>query len=101
MIRQKRWLALLLCACALAVLCASSALAAHELAHPHDCAGQGCPVCALLAVLRRTNRGFGLALLAALACLFLAPGRPAPRPIGRAFLPVPATLVAANIRLND
>ena len=99
MSERRRMLALALCLVVLMTAAASAVLVAHELTHGHDCRGEGCPVCALIAGIHRLRRALGAALgvlLAALSCaaLRVAEG------VGVA-LPALAMPVRLRTRLND
>ena len=96
---RKRIGALLLCIGLALVLSVSAAFIAHEA--DHDCTGEDCPVCLMLAVNIRLLRAIGLALLVLPALFSLTALRSA---YGRQNSIVsfrPGTLVSWKIRLND
>ena len=96
---RKRIGALLLCIGLALILSVSTALIAHEA--DHDCTGEDCPICLIIAVSIRLLRTTGLAL-AALPVFFPFPvsnaayGRRNEKPCF-----CPGTLVSWKIRLND
>ena len=99
MMNRKRIGALLLCIGLALVLSVSAAFIAHEA--DHDCTGEDCPVCLMLAVNIRLLRAIGLALLVlpalfSLTALLSAYGRQNSIVSFR-----PGTLVSWKIRLND
>ena len=96
----RRFVALALCAAVLFALCGSSAFVAHEAAHPHDCEGADCPVCALIAQVNAIRRGLGAALLAAIALAAISYHSENTMSNGRV-APAPATLIDLKTRLND
>jgi len=96
---RKRAGALLLCIGLVLVLSVSTAFIAHEA--DHDCTGEDCPVCLVLAINLRLLRAAGLAL-PVLTALFSLPASASAR--GRrngcaSFRP--GTPVSWKIRLND
>ena len=98
MTKRRRAVALLLCAGLIALMVLSSAFILHELGH--DCAGEDCPVCAMLAQLHRLRRGLGAALnllpfaaLGTALCLAAAAASPIARPA--------VTGVTLRVRMND
>ncbi len=63
MTNKKRFAAIALAALVLFVLTASLFVIAHEA--DHDCTGENCPVCAVIAVCRNTLKTLGDTLIAA------------------------------------
>ena len=101
MARYRRLGALLLCAvAALALLCASVCVAG-ELAHPHACTGEGCPICALIAQAEGVARSLGMALAVWVAAIPLLARRAAPPAFEANALALPDTPVRRKTRLND
>ena len=99
MTNRKRIGALLLCAALLIVLSVSVVFIAHEA--DHDCCGEDCPICRMIAVNIRVLRTLGLAALAlALFDLRLAGQAVRHRPEGLCRIQS-GTLVSWKIRLND
>ncbi len=99
MTNGKRVGALLLCAGLILVLAVSTAFMIHEA--DHDCTGEDCPVCRILAINIRLMRTLGLAaavLLPAFFLLFHASRRCAQ---GRSARRFSGSLVSLKIRLND
>ncbi len=99
MMTRKRIGALLLCIGLILVLSVSAAFLAHEAGH--DCEGEECPVCRMIAVNIGLLRAVGLALLVFLSLFFLLPALPAGRRQGRRTFFRPGTPVSWKIRLND
>ena len=98
---SQRRLAMALCVVLALSAFLSSACLAHEAAHPHDCPGEGCPVCHFMAQLETLCRGLGL-ILAALCVAGAAPVSLRGRHIrAGSALPALATPVARKTRLND
>ena len=98
---RRRVVAAILCAVLLLSMFVSSAYVAHEAAHPHECAGEDCPICQCIAQVARLRRGLGVALLALLLlCLAMAVRREVCPP-ETAEVPALRTLVGRKIRLNN
>lgn len=101
MANKRRIFALLLCAAVVLGIFVSSALIAHEMLHPHDCTGEDCPVCALMAHSSELKRSLALILFAAFALMGINV------PIRRngadcaAFPSNQFTLTGLKVRLND
>ena len=98
MTRRKRIGALLLCVGLVLVLAVSAAFVAHEA--DHDCSGEDCPICLIIANTIRLLRMPGLAA-AALLSLFLLSGSSARCRLNRPAGFFSGTLVSWKIRLND
>ena len=97
MTKRRRTVALLLCAGLIALLALSSAFILRELGH--DCAGEDCPVCAILAQLHRLRRGLGAALN---PLAFAAPGTALCMAATISPIARPAvTGVTLRVRMND
>ena len=80
----------------------SSAYIVHEMAHEHECTGEGCPICQFIAQIEQLRQGFGMALLTLLLiCFALAVGREWRARAMADNVPVLCTLVGRKIRLND
>ncbi len=99
MTNRKRITALLLCIGLVFALAVSSAYIAHEAGH--DCSGEDCPICQMIAVNVNLLRTIGLAVLTLLALFVLLQGRYAHWEQQRLCLPASGTLVSWKIRLND
>ena len=99
MTARKRIGALMLCIGLILVLTVSSALIAHEA--DHDCCGEDCPVCRMIAVHIRLLRTLGLAALVLLLYHVLLSGQSVRRrhDVYACFLP--GTLVSWKIRLDN
>lgn len=98
---RRHGLAAALCVVMLLSVFVSSAYLAHEAAHPHDCAGEKCPVCQFIAQINQLRRDFSIALSALLMiCLALAVRRDLCH-CATADVPAGCTLVGRKIRLND
>ncbi len=99
MTNRRRVTALLLCIGLVFALAVSSAFIAHEAGH--DCTGDDCPICQMIAVNVNLLRAIGLAVLLLLALFALLRGRFAHRDRQRLRLSASGTLVSWKIRLND
>ena len=100
MTARGRKLALAACLFLVLFMIVSSALLAREASHPHECTGDRCPICLVLAQAEQTRRAFGLALLAlALFALIQAARRSRHIPAA-VFAPSGLTLIGLKIRLN-
>lgn len=99
MANRKHITALLLCIGLVFALAVSSAFIAHEAGH--DCSGEDCPICRMVAVSVNLLRAIGLAVLMLLALSALLRERFAHRETQRLCLPASGTLVSWKIRLND
>ena len=100
--RHWHWLQAALCVVLLLCVFASSAYIVHEAAHPHECAGEDCPVCQLISQVEQLRRGFGMALLALLLiCFALAVGHEWRTRAMAEDVPALCTLVGRKVRLND
>ena len=96
---RKRIGTLLLCFGLILTLAVSTALIVHEA--DHDCCGEDCPICEMIAARMMLLRTLGWAGLLLLSAFFLLP-------VGRAFFRrarfarcFHETLVSWKIRLND
>ncbi len=96
---NRRHIAALLCVVLVLALAVSSAFIVHEAGH--DCAGNGCPICRMIAVHMDLLRAMGLAVLILLALFFLLREKCARREPRRFSQPVSGTLVSWKIRLNN
>lgn len=99
MTNRKRFAALLLCVGLVLVLTASAFLLIHE--SDHDCSGEDCPVCRLIAINIRLLRTLGLAVLALLSLFFLRAGQSVSRCPERSVRSFSGTLVTWKIRLDN
>ena len=99
MTNRKRISALLLCAALLIMLSVSIAFIAHEA--DHDCCGEDCPVCRMIAVNIRLLRTLGLIVLILQAFYALLSGLQARRGEKSLGLFRAGTPVSWKIRLND
>lgn len=99
MTNRKRLAALLLCVGLVLVLSASAFLLIHEA--DHDCSGEDCPVCRLIAINIRLLRTLGLAVLALLSLFFLRAGQSVSRCPERSVRSFSGTLVTWKIRLDN
>ena len=99
MTNKKRVGALLLCAALLVVLSVSVVFIACEA--DHDCCGEDCPVCRMIAVNIRLLRTLGLAVLALALSGLLVAGQSASHQSERLYRILSGTLVSWKIRLND
>ena len=99
MTNRKRITALLLCIGLVFALAVSSACIAHEAGH--DCSGEDCPVCQMVAANVNLLHTIGLAFLMLPALFALLLGRFAHRERQRFCLPASGTLVSWKIRLNN
>ena len=95
----KRIGALLLCAGLILVLSVSVAFVAHEAGH--DCEGEECPVCRMIAVNIRMLCSCGLAVLAVLSLPVPVPAQPSGRRRNRSASFSSGTPVSWKIRLNN
>ena len=99
--KQKRFIAAALCVVAVLVMTVSAAYIVHEAGHGHDCTGEDCPVCALIAQVVQTQRWLGLALALAVALGFVLAAARFALTLPRTALSAECTLVSWKIRLND
>ena len=99
MMNRKQAGALLLCIGLILALSASVVFIAHEA--DHDCCGEDCPVCRMIAVHIRLLHSLALAAAALAFFRFLRAGHAVRRPQDRHTLFAPATLVSWKIRLDD
>lgn len=99
MTNRKRITAMMLCIGLVLALAVSSAYIAHEAGH--NCSGEDCPVCQMIAINVNLLRTIGLAVLLLLALFAPLGGRIAHRERQRLYLPASGTLVSWKIRLND
>ncbi len=99
MTNRKRVAALLLCIGLVFALAVSSACIAHEAGH--DCTGEDCPICRIIATNEDVLRMSGLAVLMLLALFALPDGSFACQEQQLLCRPVSGTLVSWKIRLND
>ncbi len=96
---RKRLGALILCIGLILVLSVSVVFIAHEA--DHDCSGEDCPVCRMVAVNIRLMRTLGLAALVLLLFRVLLSGQSARRRPDAYVRVLPGTLVSWKIRLDD
>ncbi len=96
---QKRVGALILCIGMALVLAVSAAFIIHEA--DHDCSGEDCPVCRMIAVNINLLRTLGLAVIAFLSLFFLISGRPVHNWKSRYACCFSGTPVSWKVRLND
>ncbi len=96
---RKRITALLLCIGLVFALAVSSTYIAREAGH--DCSGEDCPICQMIAVNVNLLRTIGLAVLILLALFAMLRGRFAHWEQPQLCLPASGTLVSWKIRLND
>ena len=101
MSKRRRLMALLLCIAMMLSMFVSSAYIAREAAHHHECSGENCPVCLLIAQVEQVRRGFGMILLALLLICFALAVRRDRCAFTSANLPASGTLVGRKIRLNN
>ena len=99
MMTRKRIGALLLCIGLILVLSVSTAFLAHEASH--DCEGEECPICRMIAINIGLLRAIGLVLFVFLSLFFLLPAQSAGRRQDRDARFRSGTLVSWKIRLND
>ena len=99
MTNRKRITALLLCIGLVFALAVSSAFIAHDAGH--DCTGEDCPICRMVAVSVNLLRTIGLAVLMLSALFALLRERFAHREHQGLCQPASGTLVSWKIRLND
>jgi len=99
MTNRKRITAMLLCLGLVLALSVSSVFIAHETGH--DCSGEDCPICQMVAVNVNLLRTIGLAVLILLVLFALRRGRFAHRERRQLCLLASGTLVSWKIRLND
>ncbi len=99
MTSQKRIGALILCIGMALVLAVSAAFIIHEA--DHDCSGEDCPVCRMIAVNINLLRTLGLAVIAFLSLFFLISGRSVYNRRSRYACFFSGTPVSWKVRLND
>ena len=99
MTNRKRVGALLMCLGMVLFLFVSSTFIAHEVGH--DCSGEDCPICQMIAIHVILLRTLGFALLIALALFALRQVRSTRHGQRQQRLPASGTLVSWKIRLND
>ncbi len=99
MTNQKRVGALILCIGMALVLAVSAAFIIHEA--DHDCCGEDCPICRMIAVNISLLRTLGLAVIAFLPLFFLIFGRPELHSGSRCACFFSGTPVSWKVRLND
>lgn len=99
MTNRKRAAALLLCVALVFALALSSAFIAHEVGH--ECSGEDCSVCRMIAVSANLPRIIALIVLTLSALFALLRERFAHRVPRRLCAPASFTLVSWKIRLND
>ena len=99
MTNQKRIGALILCIGMALVLAVSAAFIIHEA--DHDCSGEDCPVCRMIAVNIHLLRTLGLAVIAFLSLFFLISVRSAHNRRSRYACFLSGTPVSWKVRLND
>lgn len=98
---NRRGFAMLLCAAMLLTLIVSSAYIAHELAHPHDCVGEDCPICETIAQLEQVSKDFGLALLVLFLLGLLNAVQPVLAHTAARRAIASLSLIGWKVRLND
>lgn len=96
---RRRLGAWMLCIGIVLVLFVSSAFIMHEAGH--DCTGEDCPICRMVAVNVNLLRAFGLAVLVLPAPAVILRDGSAYRVQHRLCLSASDTLVSWKIRLND
>ncbi|MBR4710903.1 MAG: hypothetical protein IKP10_02650 [Clostridia bacterium] len=99
MANRKRLGALLICAALLLALIVSSAFIAHEAGH--DCSGEDCLICRMIAVNANLPHTIGLAVIILAALIVFARGGSFRHGQRVSVLPASGTLVSWKIRLND
>jgi len=99
MTSQKRIGALILCIGMALVLAVSAAFIIHEA--DHDCSGEDCPVCRMIAANINLLRTLGLALIAFLILFIQISGESAHRWKERCACFFSGTPVSWKVRLND
>ncbi len=99
MTNQKRIGALMLCIGMALVLAVSAAFIIHEA--DHDCSGEDCPVCRMIAVNINLLRTLGLAVIAFLSLFFLLYGSSVHSWSSRYACFFSGTPVSWKVRLND
>ncbi|MCR4883206.1 MAG: hypothetical protein K6A68_06530 [Clostridiales bacterium] len=99
MTNRKRIGALMLCIGMALVLSVSAAFIIHEA--DHDCSGEDCPVCRMIAVNINLLRTLGLAVIAFLSLFFLISGRSVHNRRSRYACFFSGTPVSWKVRLND
>jgi hypothetical protein len=99
MTSRKRFGALVLCIGMAFILAVSAAFIIHEA--DHDCSGEDCPVCRLIAVNFNLLHILGLAAIAFLSFFFLLSRRLACGRRDRYNCFFSGTLVSWKVRLND
>ena len=99
MTSQKRIGALILCIGMALVLAVSAAFIIHEA--DHECSGEECPVCRMIAANINLLRTLGLAVIAFLAFFFLTSGRSVRGRKDRHACFFSGTPVSWKVRLND
>ncbi len=99
MANRRRIAALILGVLFAFMLIFSSALIIHEA--DHDCCGEDCPICRVIAISLKLIRTLGLALLAAAAFSVLSRGGHVSNSHPLCRITAPRTLVRLKIRLND
>ena len=99
MTNRKRIAALLVCIALVFALAVSSAFIAHEAGH--DCSGNDCPICRMIALNVDLLRTFGLVVLLLLVPAALQWGKFTRLKQRRSCLPVSGTPVSRKVRLND
>ncbi len=99
MTNQKRIGALILCIGMALVLAVSAAFIIHEA--DHDCSGEDCQVCRMIAVNINLLHALGLAVMAFLSLFFLISGRSVHDRKSRYACFFSGTPVSWKVRLND
>ena len=99
MTSQKRIGALILCVGMALVLAVSAAFIIHEA--DHDCSGEDCPVCRMIAVNINLLHALGLAVIAFLSLFFLTFGQSVRSRKDRYACFFSGTPVSWKVRLND
>ena len=99
MTARKRIGALMLCIGLILVLSVSAAFIAHEA--DHDCCGEECPVCRMIAIHIRLLRTLGLAALVLLVFRVPLSGQAVRRRHDVSARFFPGTLVSWKIRLDN
>jgi len=99
MTNAKRTGALMLCIALALILAVSTAFIVHEA--DHDCAGEDCPICQMIAVNIKLLYSLGLAAIVLMVFFFLLSGQTVRSRQDQHNRFFSGTLVSWKIRLND